>query len=157
MNGVYTFEEMPEGDYSIRVEMPGFPMFGTYNVNINPNDTVFTGLNFYVDTTANNGNIDTVLVYIPNTEIELMSVSVYPNPSKDILNINYNLNVDSKIKLEVFDIAGKNIETLVDNNQLSGNYNYTISSKESGLLPGTYFVRLMANNNVYLKKVVIIE
>lgn len=156
-NGVYSFTGIPYGTYSLWVEIPGFPMFGTYNFTIDATNTVFTGLNFYVDTTADAGNIDTVLVYIPNTGTELMSVSVNPNLSDNKFNLYYSLHKSSKVIIDLYDMLGNKVSTIANAEQLSGKYHYEIDSHNEGMRPGTYFVRIIAKNNVFIKKLILTE
>lgn len=156
-NGGYDFTNMPNGVYSLRVEIPGFPMLSTYELTISDTTLTFNNLNFYVDTTAGDGNVDTVLVYDENLDIAVMSISIYPNPSTDIFNINYELNLDSKVKIEVVDINGRTIEKFVNESQLSGKYSYIFNSEKYNLMPGMYFVKVMTDNNIYVKRIVLID
>ncbi|OFX21008.1 MAG: hypothetical protein A2033_11830 [Bacteroidetes bacterium GWA2_31_9] len=156
INGIYNFTGIPYGTYSLWVEIPGYPMFGTYNITIDALNSTFTGLNFYVDTTADDGNIDTVMVYVPNISSQL-SVSVYPNLSSDKFNVYYNLQKSSKVSIDLYDVLGNKISTIANTEQLSGKYHYEIDSNNEGMRPGTYFVRIIADDKVFIKKLILTE
>ncbi|MBI4649362.1 MAG: carboxypeptidase regulatory-like domain-containing protein [Bacteroidia bacterium] len=156
-SGYYEFGNIPDGDYSIWVEIPGFPMLSTYEFTVNDTNTVFDGLNFYVDTTANDGNIDTVLTQIPEEINEYIEISVYPNPFTDYLNISYKLNYESDVNLSVYDATGKLISNLTKGTQGQGEYKYAFASKNYKTLSGTYIIQLRVNKAIYLKKIVQIE
>ena len=44
----------------------------------------------------------------------------YPNPFNPITSIKYDLPTDAHTVMEVFDIMGKHVKTLVDENQTAG-------------------------------------
>jgi len=49
-------------------------------------------------------------------------LSVYPNPSKNHINIKYILEDNTYVVIKVYDINGKEVETLVNDSQRKGNY-----------------------------------
>ncbi len=69
----------------------------------------------------------------------------YPNPFNPSTKINYNLPFDSKVSIKVFDINGKEVATVVDDNRNAGNY--TASFDGSKLSSGAYFYRISATGN----------
>ena len=69
------------------------------------------------------------------SENNVENMFVYPNPVKDILNIQ---NVYSNSKISVFDILGKNYEINTINNFESN----SLSIDTSGFEKGLYFLKL---------------
>lgn len=67
----------------------------------------------------------------------------FPNPFNPATTISFNLPVDAKVKLRVYDVLGKEIQQVVDNNLAAGNYSFNVNfaAKASGV----YFYRLEAN------------
>jgi hypothetical protein len=59
----------------------------------------------------------------------LLSLTNYPNPFMDQTTIRYILPVSGDVKLVLFDICGREIRTLVDEQQSAGTHNLTISSE----------------------------
>jgi len=80
----------------------------------------------------------------------------YPNPFGNSTNLNYALPHSSKIKLEVFDLRGQLVRTLVDSKVYSsGVYSIEWDGRNNfgEMVPGgTYFARLTGEN--YMKTVV---
>ena len=66
----------------------------------------------------------------------------YPNPFNPITNINYNIAVDSRVVLKIFDLLGKEIATLV-NDELSAGY-YKAEFDGSRLASGIYIYQINA-------------
>lgn len=83
----------------------------------------------------------------------------YPNPFNPTTKINYELPKDSKVNLTVFDILGREIIKLVNQEQKAGYY--TITTDAKNLASGTYFYRLIAKSSekeyVMSKKMCIIK
>jgi len=89
-----------------------------------------------------------------NKQIELDQN--YPNPFNPTTNIHYRVDRKSIISLEVYDVIGEKIATLVNGVKDPGNYNIIFES--SNLPSGIYFYRLLANgNNVATKKMAILK
>jgi len=64
----------------------------------------------------------------------------YPNPFNSSTMIEYELVSDAHVQLEVFDILGRECETLVREYQSSGKH--SVNFDASGLLSGIYFYKL---------------
>lgn len=69
------------------------------------------------------------------------------------LRISYQIKTPGKIKLNLFDITGKQVRTLLDLEQQSGIYR--IDEPVTGLMNGVYLVRLESENGVLVRKVVL--
>jgi hypothetical protein len=79
----------------------------------------------------------------------------YPNPFNPSTTIRYQLPVASEVKLEVYDVLGKKIATLVNERQSAGSYQVVWNA--SGLSSGTYFYRLQAGSFVETKKMIMVK
>ena len=67
----------------------------------------------------------------------------YPNPFNPGTKIEYSIPNDGKVKLTIYDAMGKEVKTLIDNNQSAGYY--TVDFNASGLASGIYYYRLEVN------------
>ncbi|MBU0474671.1 MAG: T9SS type A sorting domain-containing protein [Bacteroidetes bacterium] len=88
-----------------------------------------------------------VIEYTPPKEYALFQN--YPNPFNPSTTIKYSIPKNSKhaisdTKLIVFDILGREVETLVNKKQTPGNYEVVFSA--SHLSSGTYFYRLISGD-----------
>ena len=57
------------------------------------------------------------------------------------------------VKIEVFDLSGRPVATLVDGSRTAGRYSATFSPK--GLAPGVYVARLSAGGRSLTRKLVL--
>jgi len=79
----------------------------------------------------------------------------YPNPFNPITEIGYALPRDCQVKLEVFNILGQKVATLVDGEQRAGykSVKWDASSFSSGI----YFYRLQTGNFVQTRKMILLK
>jgi flagellar hook assembly protein FlgD len=69
----------------------------------------------------------------------------YPNPFNPSTNIEYSIPIKGAVKLQIFDILGRSIATVVDEVQDAGIYHTTWTGKTnngSAISSGVYFYRL---------------
>ena len=77
----------------------------------------------------------------------------YPNPFNSTTIISYQLSVSSFVTLKVFDVLGKEIATLVNENKEAGKYFVGFdaekfsSQKTGGLTSGVYFYRIAIHSD----------
>jgi len=69
----------------------------------------------------------------------------YPNPFNPSTKIDYELPLDSKVKVIIYDALGREVRTLVNDNQKAGIYSLDFDAKN--LSSGFYFYRLITNSN----------
>jgi len=79
----------------------------------------------------------------------------YPNPFNPFTVISYQLPVAGNVILKVFDVLGKEIATLVNEEKSAGNYE--IDFNASSLSSGIYFYRLQAGSFVQTKKMILLK
>ena len=79
----------------------------------------------------------------------------YPNPFNPITIIDYQLPQNSDISLNVYDLRGSIIKTLVSGYQNAGNY--TVHYHAGDLPSGVYLYRLLADNEIITKKMVLLK
>jgi uncharacterized lipoprotein YddW (UPF0748 family) len=79
----------------------------------------------------------------------------YPNPFNPSTVISYQLSAVSHVTLKVFDILGKEIETLVDEVLEPGIHHSTFHIPHSAFTSGVYFYQLRAGSYVETKKMIL--
>jgi hypothetical protein len=79
----------------------------------------------------------------------------YPNPFNPATKISYSLSSSTQVKLEVFDILGAKIATLVNQNQTAGTYKVDFDG--SKLSSGMYIYQLSTPNQVLTKKMMLLK
>jgi hypothetical protein len=79
----------------------------------------------------------------------------YPNPFNPETKISYTISVKGLVTLKVFDIMGKEVATLVNEQQTAGYY--TVNFNASVLSSGVYFYRIQSENLMQVKKMTLIK
>jgi hypothetical protein len=67
----------------------------------------------------------------------------YPNPFNPVTKIDYEVASDSKVKISIFDITGRELQTLLNERKPAGYYSLTFNAEN--LSSGTYFYRVIAD------------
>ncbi len=80
--------------------------------------------------------------------------SVFPNPFNSSISIQFSI-VDDPIQLEIMDLTGRSVETLVDGNLGSGFHEvkWNVGNQPSGL----YFVKLTVDDRIETKKIIYLK
>ncbi len=84
----------------------------------------------------------------------------YPNPVSTRTIIKYSIAIPCKVELALFDVTGRQVTLLLNENQKAGYYqiNWNIRNVSEKQLPnGVYFYRLTAGNYTNVKKLVIVR
>jgi len=80
----------------------------------------------------------------------------YPNPFNPTTVISFNLPSTQNVRLEIFNVMGQKITTLINNKSMSaGNHRYEFNA--SKLNSGVYFYRLSTNSFVEIKKMMLLK
>jgi|GEM_PF-4589836 len=79
----------------------------------------------------------------------------YPNPFNPATIITYSLPKASFVTLKVYNILGREITTLVNENKQAGKYEVTFDASE--LPSGIYFYRLTAGNENLVRKMLLVK
>ena len=142
------------------------------------NDTLWVASgNWIVKSFVPSTNVDLTLIgagafYIPGLKMDIqdqvVSVEVennypfkfvlyqnFPNPFNPSTQISFELNKEEFVRLEVFDVLGNKISSIVDNNLKPGNYSYYFSP--NNLSSGIYFYTLSAGDRVISKKMTFLK
>ena len=85
----------------------------------------------------------------------------YPNPFNPSTTIKYDLPKETRVKLEIYDILGQRIKTLINNEQqTAGFYQLQWNGKNDFGVPvatGVYFYRIKADNFIKTKKMILLK
>ena len=84
----------------------------------------------------------------------------YPNPFNPSTVISYDLPVDSKVVIRLYDILGNEVSTLVNREEAAGSYKITFNAHNTNnkqLSSGIYFYKLEAGNFTSIKKMMLLK
>jgi hypothetical protein len=93
---------------------------------------------------------------LPGEIAELINLqNNYPNPFNARTTIEYNVPFAMRITLEIYDILGRKVETLIDEFHYPGSYAVTWDA--SHVSSGMYFYRIQAGDYSATKRMSIIK
>ena len=89
----------------------------------------------------------------------------YPNPFNPSTSISYSLEKDDFVSLKVYDMLGREVAELVNENQPEGNYTVQFSAKggsasggnAANLPSGIYFYQIKSGSFSDIKKMLLIK
>ncbi|MFT6321254.1 MAG: hypothetical protein ACJAT4_002183, partial [Granulosicoccus sp.] len=111
-------------------------------------------LNGFIHTTQDFFIQNQITVSDENVELKNQEVAIFPNPAQSQVNILMK-NISGNVRLEVYDLMGKMV--LVENVNVDGLAEYT-HSLEIGKVPnGMYFIKIIGDNLLIAKDLVIID
>ncbi|MBL7882888.1 MAG: T9SS type A sorting domain-containing protein [Bacteroidia bacterium] len=156
--GAFSFTNLPINNpgeyYTVYVDIPGMDRDSTYNKAVTASDFVFTQLDHKVDSNS------VYPIYPVTTSISNVNIAkqnkfnVYPNPFKENITVSYTLNANAEVKLDVYNVLGERVQSIVNTNQQAGEYTYgTMINFNAGI----YFVSLRVNGVETTYKVVKLE
>ena len=84
----------------------------------------------------------------------------FPNPFNPVTNINYSLVEAGKVKIEIFNIKGEKIRTLVDENKNVGYHSAIWNGKDNSgktVASGMYFYNMVTNEYHRIRKMILLK
>ena len=79
----------------------------------------------------------------------------YPNPFNPTTNIKFSLPKDELVSIKVYDILGKEVATIMNENKPAGNYEVNFNA--SALSSGVYFYRMNAGSFNSINRMVVLK
>ena len=150
------------GGYNLRTcgygDVSGYA--STYDVKFDENKNLYTQ-SYYgwtVDKWRYNGTLPTItgVEEVGGTIPELYNLKQnYPNPFNPTTNIEFSLVKSGHVSLKVYDVLGKEVATLVDEERGVGNYRVVFDGRN--LPSGTHFYTLRAGGFSATKKMLIVK
>lgn len=156
--------------------VPNGPTAWTFNWTAPTNPP--SQITFYAAGNASNGNGNTTGDYIYTASFTTglstavddqlaadflpveLGLSNYPNPFNAETNISYNLPASSSVNLSIYDITGRVVRKLIDENRPAGlNQIGWDGRNDSGeqLVSGIYFVRIITEYRTRTSRLVLIK
>jgi len=92
-----------------------------------------------------NAATDTSVSSINELTAEIASMSAFPNPATDFVNIEFTLNENADVTVELYNMVGQKLEATALSNQGAGTHKVELNV--TSLTKGTYFYSVTANGN----------
>jgi uncharacterized protein YodC (DUF2158 family) len=116
---------------------------------------IFTTLliSFFIALALNTKAATFYFMEIQNNTVQNISVNIYPNPISSNASIQINLNIDSDVLVEFFDMTGKKVKEFKTNQLTPGIQKIGFSS--DGLKDGVYLCKIITKEGVEAKRVIV--
>lgn len=150
-NEAYGMAALPPGNYDIIVNRVGY-------TSASANVTLSSGNNFTINNLVFTLNpLDRVGIQNIGTSVskDFVLHQNYPNPFNPETKIRFEVVSAKNINITVFDVLGKEVATLVNNKFTPGTYE--VSFDASKLSSGIYFYKLITDDFVDTKKMMLIR
>jgi hypothetical protein len=164
-NVIYTFGS--DYDPSTNAGMYKGKPVGIMNITDNYKTALLNFYLYYADPDRGKIFIETLLTdffnepvgisdeNISNLPGEIELLKNYPNPFNPETNIRFRLRKDSKIRLSVFDVTGREVAVVSEGILSKGDHQFRFDG--SSLSAGIYFYRLLAPNDARTGKFALIK
>lgn len=141
--GQYVFENIPDGNYSIIVDIPGLPMDSTYTVTVTGN--VVSGLDFLVSQSEVKVNTSS---NVDQNKTGVAEISLWPNPTNGRFTVAIPNGEISEIT--VFNSHGQHVR-----NFRFGNGVVQTDLDLSDQPAGIYYIRIIGKNKAGVKTLIL--
>jgi hypothetical protein len=129
-------------------EASSFPFYDTLYINSNSKDT-----NTHLLYISGEGTVDVKADEIIPKEIVLEQN--YPNPFNPVTTIEYSISMSNFVAIKVYDVLGREITTLVNEEKLPGNYKVEFNGES--LVSGIYFYQIRVGSFAMTKKLILLK
>ncbi len=148
-NGNYSVELDP-GIYTVNCSLEGYEDFTEEDVTVTAGE--FTTLNIELQIIVANDN--------PSVNIKTNLVGNYPNPFNPKTQINFNLKKSAFVSLNIYNIKGQKIKSLINNVVSAGNHSVIWKGTDDNshkVSSGIYFYRMKSGNYTSTKKMILLK
>jgi flagellar hook assembly protein FlgD len=83
-----------------------------------------------------------------------------PNPFTHSVSLSYGLPVSAKVRVDIFDVAGRRLATLVNKEQPAGFHSVKWDGRDSNgsrVAPGIYFSRVNCSGQTAVTKMIVMQ
>jgi hypothetical protein len=133
----------------------GFNYSATINALLTTNGYIFAGTNNHSGYRRSLSEITSTQNISTETPSKYSLSQNYPNPFNPITNVKFSILNSGDVKLVVYDIMGKEVQTLVNERLQPGTYEAAFDG--SSLNSGVYFYKLITNTFSETKKMLLIK
>ncbi len=133
----------------------GLPSNYVYAIVIDSNDNKWLATNGGLAVFNENGIVTSIDKQDNPSRITFALSQNYPNPFNPTTTIQYAISKPGYVTLKVYDILGKEITTLVNEQKLAGTYSINFSANK--LTSGVYFYSIHVGSFTQTKKLLLLK
>jgi hypothetical protein len=123
----------------------------TYSGAFNTNDTWMQG---WTNFNPNGTEYQVITGIDDNVNMPIQDVNIYPNPTAGNCNIEFFLTAGGHASVKIYDLTGKEISTVADQNFGFGKH--TLNANTSTLPKGIYLVKIATDNGSLTEKLSVV-
>ncbi|MFU8862051.1 MAG: T9SS type A sorting domain-containing protein [Cyclonatronaceae bacterium] len=136
-----------------QLRAPNSPVFADWLENVIPSNADRNFPAWYVDVNTS-GLVSTSIEHTENPYVFYLSEN-YPNPFNPATSITYQIPHDGQVRLDVFNVLGQQVASLVDEVKVAGRYETRFDAR--ALSSGVYLYRLTSGGQVMTRKMVLVK
>ncbi len=169
-NDIFRIKPVSEDEYNTTMNYV-IPAGMTININVMifpPSDgTYSTNLIVTSDDPLNpvsNINVTAIVLPVANDDNHTALVTtlkgIYPNPFNPETTVSFSIKQDSKVFLDIYNLLGQKVKTLVSTNLKAGNHSYKWNGKDDAgrsVGSGIYFCRMNTGSYSATSKMVLMK
>jgi uncharacterized repeat protein (TIGR03803 family) len=156
--GYFNFDSIPDGNYTIYVDIPNLPMDSTRKVDLTAGSNTSVQNNYYADSVMIYIDTNQVVGIYSSNKVYTNKFSIYPNPSASILNLQFTLlEKEPSASIEINDALGHVVYKQQTTQLIVGDNTLILKADKIGLKAGVYFVNLITGNKRATQRIVILE
>ena len=80
--------------------------------------------------------------------------SIHPNPFTNSFEVGYVITATGYVSLEIYNMVGQKINSIVNQEQKNGRYQYTVNESELGLTKGAYLIHFNTESSSIVQRIV---
>ena len=148
-SGAYSMQ-VEEGTYTLVASHPNYNTETVENVIVYANQT--TTQNFIMTAVDNDDNVQIPVATSLNGN--------YPNPFNPETTISFSLKEPANVSIEIYNVQGKLVRTLVNEERTAGNYTVIWDGRDSGgrnVASGVYYYRMRAGKYSSTRKMIMLK
>jgi len=149
--GVYSITNIPAGSYSITATKTGYDTYTQENIIINSDETTTHNIVMAQSDSEN----DTILF-----PVETYLKGNYPNPFNPTTTILYDIAREGKVKIEIFNVKGQRVKSLVDGVREAGSHIVVWDGHDDigqVMSSGIYFYRMTTDEYRNVRKMLLLK
>lgn len=84
----------------------------------------------------------------------------YPNPFNPVTNISFSISEPANVRIDIYNIRGEKVKTLVNEHMEASNYTYSWNGKDdnqNSVASGVYFYKMAAGRYTSTKKMILMK
>jgi PKD repeat protein len=86
-----------------------------------------------------------------------IALNLFPNPFKNDLTINYVLKSAMFVQIEIFNVVGEKVITIIKENESAGIYKHIFNPEKYGCSTGIYYLKFTFDNQIFSRKIIQIK